>query len=143
MRVAFDIGSVSPREWLPPLLDALTEINERWLRAHPEAPSIYQGGVRYSAEPLGSELWRTLPVLLRERVGDCEDLACARAAELRVGGTPARAVPLFVSRSRGRVGGPAVDLIHIVVRHPDGTREDPSTRLGMNAPASAGAEWWR
>lgn len=132
MRVAIDTVGVPAAQWLPPLLDALTSINVRWLRAYPTAPSIYDGGVRYAREPMGSEVWRTLPIVLSSGWGDCEDLGCARAAELRVSGVRAVAVPRFVGA--GQVGGRATELIHIVVRMPDGQIEDPSARLGMHGP---------
>lgn len=133
MRVTVDTVGVPAEEWLPPLLEALTRVNVAWLRAHPTAPSIYDGGVRYHREPIGSEVWRTLPVVLSSGWGDCEDLGCARAAELQVQGVRARAVPRFVSQ--GLVAGRLTELIHIIVRLPDGREEDPSARLGMNGPA--------
>lgn len=52
--------------------------------------------------------------------GDCEDLACYRAAELILAGERARAIA-----QRTRAGW------HIVVRRGDGTIEDPSKILGM------------
>lgn len=120
---------------LPAMLDALTRINADWLRAHPGAPTIYGGGVRYQAEPIGSEQWRTLPVVLASGYGDCEDLACARAAELIVSGVAARAQA--IDTGSARVGGGSVRVIHIVVVHPEGTVEDPSARLGMPVPTQA------
>lgn len=132
MRVTIDTVGVPAAEWLPPLLEALTSINVSWLRANPGAPSIYEGGVRYVREPIGSEVWRTLPIVLSSGWGDCEDLGCARAAELQVSGVRAVAVPRFVSR--GFVGGRSTELIHIVVRLPGGREEDPSARLGMHGP---------
>ncbi len=103
------------------LLAALQLSNEEWLRAHPRAPGIYRSGVRYRRED-DAEEWLTIPEVLRRGVGDCEDLAAWRAAELRVRhGVNARAVA-----KRIRPG-----LIHIVVAMGDGTYEDPSHALGM------------
>lgn len=135
MRIGFEIGGEGDsRAWLQPMLDALTAINLRYLDAHPSAPSIYSGGVRYVAELPGREQWRDLPTILASGVGDCEDLATARAAELQARGVRARAVPRIVSRRPNSVGGVS-ELIHIVVRHPDGRIEDPSSALGMPGPA--------
>lgn len=133
MRLELDFGDVNAAAWLQPTLDALTAANLEWLRTHPDAPSIYTAGVRYRREPMGSEKWRALPVVLSTRFGDCEDLGCARAAELLARGLEARAVPIFVDR--WSVAGRRTNLIHIVVQLPDGIEEDPSRRLGMNGPA--------
>lgn len=133
MRVTFVLPpDGDARSWLEPLLEALTRVNVAWLESHPAAPSILapDAGVRYEREPLGREDWRTLPALLSFGAGDCEDLAAARAAELRVAGIHARATPVRIGP---RIGGRA-ELWHIVVRHPDGTTEDPSIALGMAPP---------
>lgn len=136
MRVGFEISGsgTDSRAWLQPMLDALTAINLLWLDAHPSAPSIYSGGVRYVAELPGREQWRDLPTVLASGVGDCEDLATARAAELQARGVRARAVPRVVSTRSNAVGGVS-ELIHIVVRLPGGRIEDPSAALGMPGPA--------
>lgn len=126
MRITIDLGHVPLSMWLRPFLRALQETNEAWLRANPAAPSVYAAGVRYQAEPMGSEVWRTLPVILAEGNGDCEDLATARAAELRVAGERADAVAHEVPS-----GIPSVQLLHVTVRRGDGSSEDPSRRLGM------------
>lgn len=97
-------------------LDALTAFNRHWLATHPTTPELYRSGVRYERE-YPRERWLPVPLVLAERIGDCEDLAAWRAAEL---GRGARAVPL-----KTRSGW------HIVVRKADGSIEDPSRRLGM------------
>ena len=66
------------------LLQALVAANEEYLRNHPEAPMLYDSGVRYMEEPPGQEDWQDIPTCLKMRAGDCEDLACWRVAELRV-----------------------------------------------------------
>ena len=66
------------------LLGALTMIDVEYLKAHPDAPNIYDSGVRYQEEPPGQEDWQDIPTTLRLRNGDCEDLSCWRAAELIV-----------------------------------------------------------
>ena len=59
-------------------------------------------------------------------VHNCEDLACWRAAELRVRYGIA-AEPTFIWKVRPGGGY----LYHIQVLYPDGRIEDPSRRLGM------------
>ena len=84
-------------------------------------PSLYESGVRYVPEPVGMEKWLTYDQVLRAGIGDCEDLAAARSAELiRVG---IMAWPEVIRTGRKR--------FHAVVRYPDGRIEDPSKILGM------------
>lgn len=108
------------------LLGALFEIDKAYLRDHPGVPELYQSGVRYKAEPLGKEDWRDIPRLLETRLGDCEDLACWRAAELAVRRN-VDARPVY----RWRELPSGATLYHIVVSLPNGQIEDPSARLGM------------
>jgi hypothetical protein len=91
------------------------------LRAHPETPSILKAGVRYKPDPPGDEDWRSIPEILRRKGGDCEDLACWMAAELKEKGIECQAAPLT---KNGREW-------HIVVRLSDGEIIDPSLLLGM------------
>ena len=104
-------------------LDALTAFDVGWLTLHPSTPRLYDSGVRYKREPRGREKWQTIPLLFARGFGDCEDLACARAAELIVhhGITEARAIPY-----RTRSGG-----WHIVVQVGPTETEDPSSRARM------------
>ena len=108
------------------LLNTLVQIDTLYLLSHPETPSIYQSGVRYVEEPPGLEDWRDIPTCLRERVADCEDLACWLAAEANVR-SGIKAVPIFGFRtlSNGNV------VYHIRVQYPNGHIEDPSRVLGM------------
>lgn len=113
----------------------LTVIDCMQLLWHPRIPSLYRSGVRYQREDTkrcwaprngGCEDWLTIREVLAQGLGDCEDLACWRAAELRVrAGEPATAVAIRVPR----VGW------HIVVRRADGSIEDPSKKLGMGRKA--------
>lgn len=105
------------------LLRCVHDLNRSWLRAHPDAPLLYQSGVRYRREPREiREEFATLPVVLRRGWGDCDDLAPALSAELAERrGIDARPVVLAI-----RPG-----LWHCVVELPDGRRLDPSRRLGM------------
>jgi hypothetical protein len=57
---------------------------------------------------------------------NCEDLACWRAAELRVR-HDVQAEPTFIWKLRANGGY----LYHILVKYPDGRIEDPSRTLGM------------
>lgn len=85
-------------------------------------PDLYGSGVRYRREAPPRERWQNAAETIVAGHGDCEDLACWRAAELRVrDGEPARAVAVPGGRR----------TIHIVVRRADGSLEDPSAALGM------------
>jgi hypothetical protein len=115
-------------------LGVLQGINEHLLRTRriggQPIPPLYAAGVHYEREPDGREWWQTVADNVIEREGDCEDLACHRAADLVVyEREPARAVAK-------RTGA---HLYHAVVQRADGTIEDPSARLGMSTGAM-GAE---
>lgn len=114
------------RATLDLMLNTLFQIDVLYLRAHPEAPGIYQSGVRYMEEPPGQEEWQDIPTCISMKIADCEDLASWRAAELVVRhGIAAR--PIFKEQKLpdGRY------LYHIVVLLPNGSIEDPSRILGM------------
>lgn len=87
-------------------------------------PSLYQSGVRYRRESVGSEIWQLPTETARIGYGDCEDLAAWRCAELRLQGIPAR-----MQVRQVRAG-----LWHVTVKLPNGKTEDPSRRLGMKGP---------
>lgn len=111
------------------LCEALTRLNEIHLAEHPHTVPLYQTRIRYVPED-GREEFADLPTVYSRGEGDCEDLACIRAAECRRAGWPlAVALPLEVPR----MSGPR--LIHIVVirdpLRPVQSFEDPSSRLGM------------
>ena len=110
----------SPAELMAEL-ENLCTYNLAFLAINPRLPDIYKAGVRYKAEPPGEENWLTYPILIGLKVGDCEDLACARVAKLRQKGDSG-AKPHLYHKKR---------LWHVMVRHGDGTIEDPSARLGM------------
>lgn len=134
MGILLRIPNVGGSE-LEAALAALQTVNELWLRRNPGTPSVYEWG-HYVPER-ATEEWLPIPFLLaRGGEGDCEDLAAARAAELRVSGEDpgARAVAY---RSRPKTW-------HAVVRRGDGTVEDPSLVLGMGwhrGVLSQGAQW--
>ncbi len=106
------------------LLDALTAVDV-WAREQWAFPALYDSAVRYVPEPRGFEVWASTPALFMRGAGDCEDLACDRAAELVTQGLPAHAV----LRSQGNSGGG--EQWHVLVGRSDGSIEDPSAHLGM------------
>ncbi len=108
-------------------LDCFTILAAYDIRRH-QLPPVYKAGVRYRREKCVDvecsqrfEDWQVPSVVMQLGWGDCEDLAAWRAAELRLQGEKARAVPRSV-----RPG-----LVHIVVRRGNGKIEDPSRILGM------------
>lgn len=119
-------------------LSLLTTVNVWQMRnMRAQVPPLYASrisrldrhDVHYQREERGHEEWLTAVLVAKQGAGDCEDLACYRAAELIVSGeTAARAIPM-----RTRAGW------HIVVRRADKSIEDPSSRLGMNAGARKSA----
>lgn len=110
-------------------LETLVNVNlwqlARFTKEGKTVAPLYQSGVYYQAEPPGEEEWLDIPSLYKQGFGDCEDLACARAAELRFAGIGA--VPCI--RHKKMASG--LTLVHVLVLWPDGTIEDPSKNLGM------------
>lgn len=114
------------------LLDTLTRWNVATMALARgvglEVPPLYSGRLRYIEEDYTSvhpEDWLDWLEVNRQGGGDCEDLACYRAAELRLAGEPARAVFHRRPLPSGRT------LFHIFVQRGDGSLEDPSRILGM------------
>lgn len=104
-------------------LEDLCAFNLAFLRLNPRLPDIYETNIRYQSEPPGQEDWLTYPVLIADKVGDCEDLACARVAKLRQRGEK-KARPHLYHKGH---------LWHVMVMRGNGELEDPSAALGMNA----------
>src|SRR5262245_59360421 len=92
------------RRILQLLLEALTEVNCAILATHPDLPTLYESGILYRRESIGQEDWCDVVELLRLGFGDCEDLSCYRAAELRVRYGDRHARP-FVKGPRKLPGG--------------------------------------
>jgi hypothetical protein len=108
------------------ILRALVMVDQLYLRLHPQTPSLYQSGVRYQEEPDdGIEEFASIPAMYARGWGDCDDLAPARVAELRMRGEKASIRVQWRSRPGGR------KLYHVLVRRGDGSIEDPSAKLGM------------
>lgn len=74
----------------------------------------------------GGEHFREIPRIIENGGGDCDNVACWRAAELceRLG---IFAQPYITWRTRADGG----TTYHVIVRYPDGSSEDPSLLLGM------------
>jgi hypothetical protein len=95
-------------------------------------PPLYKCGIRYH-HPIGPERWWTIPEVVRHGYADCKSLAAWRAAELREQGV--FATPVAVKKRE--------DLVHVVVKMPDGSVEDPSRILGMGREKhAAGTVVW-
>lgn len=132
-------------------LEALVMINvhhlERAIEEGRPLPRLYDSGIRYKEEPPGQEDWLDFPTLLQERVGDCEDLACALTAERRVydgiPSAPAIRWKFLTADYLRRAGYPrksipkdGIFLVHVLSQLPDGRIEDPSKVLGMRGSFS-------
>jgi hypothetical protein len=120
MKVTFDIPASAAT--ISAALEGLVATNYVILSRSRNPIKLYRSGVRYRPEARGVENWLTIPQVIKAGVGDCEDLAAWRAAELRFWlGLPARAICYRSGRRK----------FHAVVAYPDGTIEDPSRKLGM------------
>lgn len=75
------------------------------------------------------EHFRDIPRIIENGGGDCDNVACWRAAELRELGV--NACPYITWRKRPDGGM----TYHVITRWPDGSSEDPSLLLGMSQPA--------
>lgn len=105
------------------LVRVVHELNVSYLLANPRTPSLYTSGVVYDREPPEvREEFCTIPAVIAQGWGDCDDLAPWRSAELVVR-EGIEAWPDVI------VCGPG--LFHIIVQRRDGKREDPSRILGM------------
>lgn len=108
------------------LLEALTQVNLQWLKTHKDTPLLYGSGVVYKPER-NTEIWQDIPTIIKAGFGDCEDLACWRAAELKYAGIAAR--PYIKWRL---LPNKKTWMYHAVVRLPNTKIEDPSLALGMS-----------
>lgn len=99
-------------------------------------PPLYESGVRYAQERprdvrRHGEAWNRPARVAGLGHGDCEDLACWRAAELVVSGADPRAIPYIRPAGRG---------MHALVSREWGV-EDPSAALGMPTRRPLGTQW--
>ncbi len=110
-------------------LSLATVIALRELKANPWIPKLYKAGVRYQRDVCRApgvdgacERFLSPLQLLKERVGDCDDLAPWLAAQRILEGD---------RKARARaVSSPGVGY-HVIVIRGSGKKEDPSRRLGM------------
>ncbi len=143
--VAYPPGKLDSRK-LDHMLAELLARDELFIRLNPRTPLLYESGVFYEREPPGQELWLPIPwVLMRRDIGrgaDCEDLACWRAAELRVRGEPPHWKPENATVFHTNRMTPKGRLYHILVRRASGHAEDPSVILGMGKDSPEFAKYW-
>lgn len=133
MRVLFDGGlleHMDERQSALAMLDVLRALvrgNVAYLRSRPQTPHPYRAGIQYRREK-NSEHWKSIPAVLRDGQGDCEDLASYLAAWYVAKGQRASIVlrwkVIWDGRKKRR-------LFHVLVRGPTGQIEDPSKVLGM------------
>lgn len=122
-------GPGAPRA-IEAAVNALAIIDEIYLLENPQTPPLAKSGVRYQREVRAwgePERWQSIAEILASGVADCEDLAAARIAELRIRKIPAR--PKVVPAGRAVNG-----RWHIIVEIPTkkgAIRMDPSRELGM------------
>lgn len=140
------------------LLWGLEKIDRRYLDAYPsQFPPLYRAGIVYgdqlpeAGSACGDDDWRDVGVLYRLKIGDCEELASARVAELRRAGV--RAWPMVVLEKGMTKKRRSRHLYHVMVRWPAGLPakaypaaikrirgmlvECPSERLGMKIQEAA------
>lgn len=131
MKVLFDggllehVGTRRTAKVIAILLQALVECNLDYLEKYPDTPHPYRAGIRYRREKRRKERWKSIPKIIEDGEGDCEDLAAYLAAYLVFHG--ARPVSLIL-RWREYLSG--ARIFHVLIRGPHGY-EDPSRKLGM------------
>jgi hypothetical protein len=137
LRVRMNVPAVP--EALEAAVEGVVRLNEWYMRTAWEAgvdtPDLYTSGIVYRREPRGREWWQSADETLalareagkdahgvvKERSGDCEDLAAYRAAELRTFFDDPYACVRIVRTRRGS--------FHAIVQRGDGEYEDPSRIL--------------
>jgi len=127
--IEFNLPTVDVRH-LNVLVRSLCALDVLYLRAHPQTPALKESGVIYKNQPHGCERFLTVPAVLEQGNGDCDQLAPWRAAELRVR-HGIKAMP--------EVKRMSTNLWHVFVRMPDGSVEDISAHLGMPVPPQLAA----
>lgn len=119
------------REQMQIVLDAVTAINLTYLRRGIRYPDLLASDVRYKLEQpppgsvCGDDDWQDIAVTYRRKIGDCDDLAPIRAAQLQHRGVAARAIALL-RRSHAFTPQSRHDY-HIVVMWPQGLGSYPAT----------------
>ena len=64
------LGREESEEIMGALIETLVTLNRKYLRRHPETPSLYRSGVRYLRE-LNVEEFCTIPAILKGGASDC------------------------------------------------------------------------
>lgn len=143
------------------LLHALTDIDVMYLRAFPDRFALlYDSCVRYDrmspppSSVCGDDDWQDIVVTYDMCKGDCEDVACIRAAEVNVHYS-IPVVPMVMLQQNQSPGARTRHLYHVMDRWPDGLgkyppsvfadetdqgmmmMECPSTVLGMTGDEEA------
>lgn len=112
-------------------------------------PPLYRSGVRFQYEPQhgsGLEDFAQPPDTFARGWGDCDDLIIARLAELYAAALPPKFYRsgmrdqsrmlhrLHVQQATGRVAATLAEWkgesLHVLIRLPDKTKEDPAILLG-------------
>ncbi len=126
---------------LQAILECWVTINRAWRRRNPQAPKLYDSGVRYGRVrcPDGSlGPWESVLDAYNRGVADCKVLTAIRVAELRDEGTRCRPVfrTLQLTDSMGRVKKSTHVLVEKetpgLLRRATLTHECPSAKLGMH-----------
>ena len=121
------------------VLMAVVSINRRYMRHFPSRiPLLYESGVRYDrldpvGDTCGDDDFQDVVTILEHPdhpgLGDCDDLACYRIAELneryRVEAVPY--IRLYADRVFSDGAMRPRHLYHILVRWPEGLAEYPET----------------
>lgn len=103
-------------------VEALARANLEWLAKHPETPALYQARIKY-VEDTGSDDWCDIPEVLKRGIGDCDDFAAWRLAELwRMGEREAKAA-VDVTKQGDRI------TYHAFILRANGTPEDPAALI--------------
>jgi len=126
-RVTFDLGCLdgrgqTTRTAIATFVEALSAVNERFLRDHPEVPKLYEcKRIRYIDD--GGVSWKDLVEIMRTQMGNCQSLSAWRLAELRTEGENA-SVHLYLT------DGDELRY-HVAVRRASGAIEDPSKNFSV------------
>lgn len=124
MRASINIGN-TPEQWNQ-YLELLVQENMKHVGKYPPIYELAKAGeLVYRPEARGLEEWLTLPEIIERGYADCEDLAAARAAELRYSGIP-QAAAQIVRTGFTRQGD---KMFHGVTTDEQGTLEDPTKIL--------------
>jgi len=126
--LSLPVGSDEAGAAIRAQVETLARVNVAYLKRHP-TPPLRKAGIRYIRERglwggrPRRERWQSIPEVLKNRGGDCEDLAAWRIAELRVRGIPAQA--RIETNHRGGWH------ITVKIKGFPGWYCDPSKELGM------------